>query len=524
MGRSCHIRALAADRRRFLLGGGALSLLPWLPLAAEESSPVRNQLAIGLNPFTLGVASGDPSSNGFVIWTRLAPLPLEGGGMPPEIVDVQWEISQHEDFREIVQKGTSQAVPQLAHSVHVEAEGLQPDRWYWYRFRVGDVVSPIGRARTCPELHVLPDRLRFAFTSCQNFEDGYYTGYQRMAEEDLDLVIHLGDYIYEFQAKNDRVRKHVGAELNSLDDYRNRHAQYKTDAWLQAMHAKCPWLLVWDDHEFDNNYAGSISEQTEVQSADFLLRRANAYQAYYEHMPLRRRSIPHGPFMKIYRSIPYGRLVNFQMLDTRQYRSDQPQGDGNKPLADGVYDPNSTILGERQEGWLMGSLLRSNSHWNVLAQQIMMARVDRATGDEARYSMDQWSGYDAARNRLLGFLAERRILNPVVLTGDIHSNWVNDLLVDFNQPDSAPIATEFVCTSISSGGNGTKDPDYVPQLRAENPFVKLQNEERGYVSCTVTAKSWQSDYQAIEFVDRPDAPRVTRASFTVESGRAGVNG
>jgi alkaline phosphatase D len=519
----CQLRALATDRRRFLLGGGALSLVPWVTFAAEEQSPLRNHLPAGINPFTLGVASGDPSSDGFVIWTRLAPSPLDGGGMPPEIVEVRWEISETEDFRKMAQEGVAHAVPQLAHSVHVEVEGLAADRWYWYRFRVGEVFSPMGRARTCPAPNILPEQLRFALTSCQNFEDGYYTGFQRMAEEELDLVVHLGDYIYEFKSKNDRVRKHHGEELHSLEDYRNRHAQYKSDPWLQGMHARCPWVVVWDDHEVDNNYAGSISEEREVKPADFLLRRANAYQAYYEHMPLRRRSVPHGPFMRAYRSIPYGRLVHFQMLDTRQYRSDQPQGDGSKPLAGDVYDPQSTVLGDRQEGWLMGSLLRSTAQWNVLAQQIMMARVDRAAGAEALYSMDQWSGYEVARNRLLRFCAERRIPNPVVLTGDIHSNWVNDLFVDFDRLDSAPMATEFVCTSISSGGNGKQNPDNLPQLQAENPFVKFHNQERGYVSCTVTPKSWQSDYQAIEYVDRPDAPRITRASFTVESGRAGVN-
>lgn len=518
----CHLRALAADRRNFIVGGGILGVLPWLPLAAQDLNSDHKKSTFDLNPFTLGVASGDPAPDGFVIWTRLAPKPLEGGGMPTENVAVKWQVAGDDNFRDIVQSGTTLATPQLAHSVHVEIQGLKPDRWYWYRFQVGEVTSPIGRARTSPERDAIPDQLRLAVTSCQNFEDGYFTGFQRMAEEDLDLVIHLGDYIYEFPAKNDRVRRHVGQELSSLDDYRNRHAQYKTDPWLQAMHAKCPWLVVWDDHEVENNYAGSISQHPEILPVDFLMRRANAYQAYYEHMPLRRRSLPAGPAMKIYRTIPFGRLVSFQMLDTRQYRCDQPQGDGTKPLGHGALDPETSVLGDEQEQWLMRGLIRSTARWNVLAQQVMMARVDRVPGPSSLYSMDQWSGYDAARNRLLKYIAERRIPNPIVLTGDIHSNWVNDLLVDFNQLDSAPVASEFVCTSITSGGNGRRNLEFAELLQRENPFVKFQNEERGYVSCTVTPDAWRADYQVIEVIDRPNAPRITRASFVVEQGKPGV--
>jgi alkaline phosphatase D len=279
---------------------------------------------------------------------------------------------------------------------------------------------------------------------------------------------------------------------------------------------------VWDDHEFDNNCAGAISEEKDVDGASYLLRRANAYQAYYEHMPLRRRALPHGPNMVLYRRVPFGRLVNFEMLDTRQYRTDQPNGDGNKPLEGDVFNPNATLLGDGQEQWLMAGLLESPARWNVLGQQLMMARVDRIAGEEARYSMDQWAGYDVARKRLLRFLAERRVPNPIVIAGDIHSNWVNDLKIDFDRADDATVATEFVGTSISSGGNGSANPKDLDKLLSENPFVRFHNAQRGYISCTVTPQEWRSDYQVVEFVDRPGAPLVTRASFVVENGRPGA--
>lgn len=475
-----------------------------------------------VNPFTLGVASGDPSPDGVVLWTRLAPRPIEGGGMTPDIFEVGWEVATDDKMQNVVQRGVALATPQLGHSVHVELNGLKAGQWYWYRFRCGDAESPIGRTRTTPALDSMPDRLRFTFVSCQNYEQGLFTGYQHMMEDDLDLVIHLGDYIYEYGGKDKQVRRHTEGEIKTLDDYRNRLAQYRTDEFLQGAHAKFPWLVVWDDHEVDNNYVSDISEEKDVDAATLLLRRAAAYQAYYEHMPLRKSSMPHGPDMQLYRSVAFGRLANFQMLDTRQYRTDQPNGDGNKPLTGGVFDPKASVFGDTQEGWLTANLLQSQSQWNVIAQQIMMARVDRKVGEETSFSMDQWSGYDVPRKRFLQFLADRKVPNPVVLTGDIHSNWVNDLKVDFNYPDEPTVATEFVGTSIASSGNGAREPKGMHEMMSENPFVRFHNAERGYVRCEVTPKSWKSDYQVVEYVDRPGAPLVNRGSFLVEEGRPGA--
>lgn len=510
----------ALNRRQFILSGATLAALPWLGTIAAGAVSSRPRFAA--NPFQLGVASGDPTSDGVVLWTRLALDPLEGGGLPPEAFEVAWEVASDESMRSVVQRGTALATPQLAHSVHVEVAGLESDRWYWYRFTAGDAQSVVGRTRTTPLPHTLPERLRFAFASCQHYEHGLFTAYEHMAAEELDLVLHLGDYIYDGAGVDNRVRKHAGPDLSTLEQYRNRHAQYRLDPLLQAAHARCPWVVVWDDHEVDNNYAGEISEEANVSPAEFLLRRANAYQAYYEHMPLRKPALPHGPDMLLHRRVPFGRLAEFQMLDTRQYRTDQPNGDGTKPLTGDALSPRGTLLGDKQERWLMSGLLRSTANWNVLGQQVMMARVDRQGGSEAKFSMDQWSGYDVARRRLLGFIAERRVPNPIVIAGDIHSNWVNDLKVDFDRPESPTVATEFVGTSISSGGNGTEKPKFLDTIMSENPFVRFHNAERGYISCTATPSEWRSDYRVVEFVDRPGAPVVTRRSFVVENGSPGV--
>lgn len=495
-------------------------MLPWLGRFAEGT--VIRSASFAQNPFQLGVASGDPTSDGVVLWTRLATDPLNGGGMLPEIYEVKWEVATDEGFQQIVQSGAELATPQLGHSVHVELSGLKPDSWYWYRFHAGDAVSRIGKTRTMPDATVMPERLRFAFASCQHYESGYFTAYDHMAKEGLDLVLHLGDYIYEYGGIDNRVRRHQGSEIITLEQYRNRYAQYRLDQSLQTMHALCPWVVVWDDHEFDNNCAADISEESHVSPAEFLLRRANSYQAYYENMPLRRTCLPQGPDMTLYRTIDFGRLARFEMLDTRQYRTDQPNDDRLKPLEGGVFDLRATMLGDQQERWLMSELLASTARWNVLGQQVMMARVDRTAGPEAKFSMDQWSGYDVARKRLLDFIATRGVSNPVVLTGDIHSNWVNDLKVDFDEEKDPVVASEFVGTSISSGGNGRQFGRRHEELLAENPFVKFQNSERGYVSCTVTPQEWRSDYQVVEFVEKPDAPLINRGTWVVENGKAGA--
>lgn len=517
------------SRRLFLACGAALSGLPTLARsAAATAASAPRGAAFQSNPFALGVASGDPDASSVVLWTRLAPRPLEpDGGMTPEAVEVRWELAEDEAFRAGLRSGRTFATPQLGHSVHVEALGLQADRWYFYRFHAGDATSAVGRTRTLPAAEVEPDRLRFAFASCQHYEQGLYTAYEQMARDDLDLVFHLGDYIYENPGSAAKVRKHTGpksSKLKTLADYRERHAQYRADPLLQAMHAACPWFVTWDDHEFDNNYAGAVSEKKGVDPAEFLIQRAAAYQAYYEMMPLRARSLPRGPSMRLYRTAHFGRLAEFFILDTRQYRTDQPNDDGLKPLNDEALRPTNSLLGRAQRGWLDAGLIASTARWNVLAQQVMMAMVGFSRDEgEPRFSMDQWPGAAHERMELMKFLADRKVPNPVVLTGDIHSNWVNNLRVDDREPRSPLVATEFVGTSISSGGNGSFDPGLISTLQTGNPGVQFFSRERGYVRCVVTPERWTSDYVAVEDVTRPGGKVVNRRSFAVEAGQPGAH-
>jgi len=471
------------------------------------------------DPFTLGVASGDPASNGFVIWTRLAPDPVNGGGMGPDHVKVDWEVGEDENMRRIVQRGTSVASPDLAHSVHVEVEGLQPGRPYWYRFRAGEAQSPVARAITMPAAGSNPQKLRFAFASCQDYHY-HYTAYKHMHEEkDLELVFHLGDYIYESGVRTTETpRKHNSPEIISLNDYRNRYALYKSDENLRRMHEHCPFVVTWDDHEVDNNYAGPL-DQDGTRPEEFLKRRADAYQAYYEHMPLRAFARPVGPDMQLYRQLSYGRLAEFYVLDTRQYRSNQPCGDQSGPPCDGFFDPRSTMMGARQERWLEDAMRRSSSQWNVLAQQVIISGLNTARDDNGpRYSMDQWSGYYAARNRLTKFLDEAKPSNPLVLTGDVHSNWVSEVPLDFMDHKSKPVAAEFVGTSITSSGDGTDNAELRSRFLAQNSWLKHHNAQRGYVSCTMTPRECRADYRTLEYVSRPGSPIRTSASFVVESG------
>lgn len=508
---------LGLSRRELLR---RLPSLAGLPLLGRASSALARPI-FSADPFSLGVASGDPDDSSVVLWTRLAPRPLDpDGGMPPEPVEVWWELADDEGFRRVVASGKTHATPQLGHSVHVEPAGLDPDRWYFYRFGCGDASSPVGRTRTFPSPEQLASRLRFAVTSCQNYEQGLYTAYEQMARDDVDLVCHLGDYIYEYEAgRNGKVRTHVGPEITSLADYRVRHAQYRSDPLLHGMHAACPWVVTWDDHEFDNNCAGAISEERGVDPSAFLERRANAYQAYYEAMPIRSTCLPRGSDMRLYRRCSFGRLAEFLVLDTRQYRSDQPNGDRNTPPNDAARASTQTLLGLEQRAWLQQRLLTSPAAWNVLTQQVMMTAVRLGpAGTEPGCSMDQWPGYLAERDMLLRFMLERQVSNPVVLTGDIHSAWANEVRIDDLAADAPIIATELVATSLSSGGNGPEKPAGLDRILATNPGVKYHNGERGYIRCTVTPREWRSDFMVIDDVLAPGGRTFPRAAFVIQSG------
>lgn len=510
--------------------------LSTLSLALADSLPGQQLTRFSENPFKLGVASGDPLPNGVVLWTRLLGNSLKASGsetalsgtwkkqasdFKPLPTTVNWRIATDDQMRNVVKKGKAVATGELAHSVHVEVNGLQPNRDYWYQFNVGNEESPIGRTRTAPAPGAALDRLKFAFASCQHYEAGYFTAYDHMVKENPDLIIFLGDYIYENGIGTNGVRQHTGPEIFTLADYRKRFTLYKGDRLLQRAHAHAPWIVTWDDHEVDNDYANDIHERHDSRE-QFMERRASAYQAYYEHQPLRIGAKPKAFDMELYRRVNYGGLAEFHVIDTRQYRNEQPCGRGTKPQCAQALDPNQTILGTAQTKWLLEGLNHSRAKWNVLANQVIFAKVERQVDGTRGESMDKWGGYESSRKAVVDSFASGKPSNPVVLTGDSHANWTFDLKKDWADQKSATVGVEFGGTSISSGGDGNDKSDFTDQLLAENPHLKLHNTQRGYVSCVVTPKEWRTDYRVVPYVRREGAPLTTRASFVVEDGRPGV--
>ncbi|GLZ76095.1 alkaline phosphatase [Actinorhabdospora filicis] len=510
------------SRRLLLAGGGAIGVAA--TIGAAPASGAGRELPT--SPFTLGVASGDPDDNGFVLWTRLAvdPHAEDGmGGMPDRVFEVRWELAADERFRHVVRNGVATARPAWGHSVHVELHGLRPDAWYWYRFRVGRHVSPAGRTRTAPSRWSNPNLLNLAFVSCSQFEHGYFTAYKRLAETDPDLVLHLGDYQYEYKAgvyniPGGNPRDHEGPETETLANYRQRHAQYKTDPDLQQAHAAAPWAVVFDDHEVENNWAGDIPEEPHDNWYD---RRVAAFRAYYENMPLRRTSVPKGLDIQIYRRLQWGRLATFHMLDTRQFRDDQACGDGYQtcPEAD---NPARSITGPEQEAWLLDGFHRSDARWDVLGQQVFFAQRDQTAGPVKKTSMDAWDGYTASRRRITQGWLDAGVRNPVVLTGDVHSHWAADLKLDYDDPTSRTVGSELVCTSITSGGDGKDtNPTDNAQLKI-NPHVKFYNNQRGWVSAKVSQTEINADFMVVPYVHTPGAEAHVKASFAIEDRVPGV--
>ncbi|MFN3668370.1 MAG: alkaline phosphatase D family protein [Brevundimonas sp.] len=481
-------------------------------------------------PFQLGIAAGDPAPDGFVIWTRLAPRPLEiGHGMPSAPVPVRWEVATDQGFSNVAQRGEAIARPELGHAVHVEVAGLQPGREYFYRFTAGAERTPSGRAKTAPAAGAAVAQARFGVLGCQAYEQGFYTAHRKAAAEDLDFVYCYGDYIYEGRGNRtytgsggtiENPRQHLGGEVYSLDDYRRRYAQYKLDTDLQASHAATAWFVTWDDHEIANNWVSEFDDG--VPPEVFLLRRQAAAQAFYEHMPLRRPAFPRGAEMQLYRHAAWGDLLDLNLLDTRSHRSDQPCDDAWATTCAGVAAREAQVLGAAQEAWLYQNLDRSQAHWKVLAQQIMVMDLDRKEGPEPGYNLDTWAGYSIPRQRLLDRLRERRIGNTVVLTGDEHQNYAGELYRDSANPEGAPIASEFVATSISSSGDGQDQRADGRRYLADNPFLKFNNAQRGYVVCDVTPERWQTEFKVLDKVSERGGTLTTRAKFAVASGDAQV--
>lgn len=500
------------------VAGAALSACEW-PLAGRPK--------FAAYPFSLGVASGDPVSDGFVIWTRLAPDPFDRASVPDATIPVIWEVARDPKMVAVVQRGEVLARRALAHAVHVELRGLTPGAPYWYRFRIaGGDASAVGQAWTAPQIGAALDNLRFAVASCQHYEQGYFTAYDFMVKDDPKLIVHLGDYIYE-SSWGDPVRRHDGPEPLTLEEYRDRHALYKSEASLQRAHAHCPWLVTWDDHEVDNDYQALESEDWQDPAA-FVKRRAAAYQAYYEHMPLRRIAIPRASGMQLYQRSVFGDLVDIAMIDNRQYRSpaacrSKEKGGGQVVTAEckELFEDGRSLLGADQERWLNGVFSRSKSVWTVVGNGEMFSRLFQKTKEGVEgWWTDDWNGFPTARERVIAAMTRAKVANPVFVTGDIHSFWVNDVKEDFRNPNSATIATELVGTSISSAG---VPYDMFAKMLPDNPHIKFfDSRKRGYILCDAGRRALTADLRFVEDVRAVSTTGGSLAKFAVEAGKPGA--
>ncbi|KLU35178.1 alkaline phosphatase [Massilia sp. WF1] len=487
-------------------------------------------------PFSLGVASGSPLPDSVVLWTRILPDPLDAGSAPRLAVPLRWEVAQDEAFRNIAARGSAIATPELAHSVRVNVTGLQPGRWYFYRFMLGDAVSPVGRTRTAPAANAMPGLLKLAVASCQHWEFGSYAAHRYIAQAAPDLIAFIGDYIYEwgaFRLQHPQPGERIVRQNESFDlqSYRQRYAQYKTDPDLQAAHLAAPWIVTWDDHEVANDYA---DERDERLSPDFAARRAAAYQAFYEHMPLRLPPPQNFANVRMFQRYDWGRLARFHVLDDRQYRAVQacphPGRGGSKSVGPracpALLDPARSMLGQEQEAWLEDGLASSKARWNILAQQTLMAQstqVPTVEPDGGRFWTDGWDGYPMARKRLLDTLLKTGAGNPLVLGGDVHTFYATELRADFGRPaskDNPVIASEFVGTSVTSS---SRPQQRTAQYVAMNPHIKYgRSDRRGYMLMEVTPKETRTRFMGLDDVRDPKTVQRELAAFRVADGKAGV--
>lgn len=507
----------------------ALALTPWCRPEAQ-AQPANGVEALRgprwqTDPFGLGVASGQPRPGSVVLWTRLLIADSDAAHRAqPQMVVCQ--VFADEALRQPVRQWQVQTDASRAHSVHVVATGLQPGRTYWYRFVSGQAVSPVGRTRTSPAENEKVERLRIALASCQHYEQGYYVAHREMAGRDLDLVLFVGDYIYESTNPRYQVRKHTGGVPQTLDEYRQRHAQYKSDPDLRACHAAHPWVMTWDDHEVVNDYANDL-DRNYTDAQVFLRRRAAAYQAYFEHMPVRLGPDPAQPhLMRIHDQMRWGRLAELWTLDCRQYRSHQacpdPMRGGGRVVVgcDALADASRTMLGQAQEQWLDAGLVQSTRRWKLLAQSTQMSSSGVATPLGRSTFTDGWDGYPLARERLLGTLAQARLRDVLVLGGDVHMNVAANLRVRPNDEKSPVVASEIVSTSISS--RGLSDA-MIAQMRDNNPdILHARADERGYTFLDVQPSGVSAQFRSTPHPAMPESVLQTQAQWMVLSGVAGL--
>ncbi len=526
---------MSRPTRRQLVTGAAGAGLALIAAPALLRHAAAQSWRAG-DPFSLGVASGAPRPDGFVLWTRLAPEPLSSnpetpGGMNGGDVTVGYEIATDPAMHDVVRRGEAAAERAYAYSVHLDVAGLQPGRPYWYRFMSGEAASRVGRAVTLPMPGSALDRLRFGFVSCSNYEHGYFSGYRHLADENPEFVLYLGDYIYEYiEERRPIVRRHSdGIEAATLPTYRNRYAQYRLDQDLQRLHAEVPALVTWDDHEVQNDYADKWSQYFD-DPEQFLLRRAAAYRAFYEHMPVRPiLSHPDGPIMRVYDRFSFGDLIEISLIDGRQYRSREacyaPPNKGGGHLETDAScperrDAGRTMLGFAQEAWLYSALAHTKAQWNLIAQDVLMAQLRKRQNDADAFWTDDWNGYPANRTRLLKRIYETQVSNPVIVGGDAHSFFANDLRPDFGDPASPVVATEFVGTSISAYG---PPYDVIAAALPDNPHIHFfESRRRGYVCVDLERAHMQVRMRVVSDATDPKADIATLRTFAVEGGHPGV--
>ena len=480
----------------------------------------------GHDPFALGVASGQPRPQSVVLWTRLMADPAHPGAeLPPALLPITWQVADDEGFSRIVRSGTVLADPAQAHSVRVRVDHLRPARPYFYRFLVGGVASPVGRTRTAPDENADVARLRLALASCQHYEHGWFTAHREIAGLDLDAVLFVGDYIYDSSRRRYRLRSHEAELPTTLDEFRARHVTYKRDPDLQACHAAHPWILVWDDHEVRNDYAGEVGDD-EQSPAAFLQMRTAAYQAYFEHQPLDLDQAPGPNGLRMHDRFRWGRLADLWMLDGRQYRSTQACNGGD--VAGGhvrwrcreLADPRRTVLGAEQERWLEDGLRTATGRWKLIVQSTQFSpwSVPGPAGRRMVYS-DGWDGYPEARARLLDHIARHQLDNVVFLGGDVHRHVAAQLRAHPGDSRSPVIASEFVTTSITTAG---LPESLMSLIRRSNPdILHARSDERGYMHLDVTDRSLHCVARATGFPVLAHSNLVTQARFRVDAGRAG---
>ena len=485
-----------------------LLILITFSLKSQNDFHIRSELKAEMAPFYHGVASGDPLVDAVIIWTRITLEPLPD---PDEVIPVEWKLATDSEMNTVVNSGTTYTSLEKDYTVKVDVTGLEPYTCYYYNFEYAGVTSITGRTKTAPQ--DTQDSLRFAVVSCSDYAAGYFNSYASIVERnDIDAVIHLGDYLYEYTAIAGVDGRTVEPEneIVSLSDYRTRHSHYKLDEDLRNMHQQYPMISVWDDHESANDsWTDGAQNHNPSLEGNWETRKASSKQAYFEWMPIRLNS---EDTLRIYRTIKYGDLMTLFMCDTRLEGRDEQVGATSPEL----NDPNRSLLGENQYGWLLSELQNSTSQWNILGQQVMMAPLE-VFG--LVLNPDQWDGYPAERERFYGDILNNNIENLVVLTGDIHTSWANNLPgEDYNSSTGqGSLGVEYVVTSVTSLGFPFNLPSVV--ITGANPHVQWANlTERGYLILDVNQNRVQGDWYLCESVFDPNTNFERAKSYYVNSG------